>query len=107
MPAARPRIDLDGVPLQDETNDKMVLAVFRYRTTEGLVLLVPESAELLVKWTQVSAAEIDLINGTIRVEFDPGFVAKEHWLRGATTLVGRWMDRLEIGAKDLGVSLGG
>ena len=60
-----------------------------------------------MEWAHVSAAEIDTITGTVRIELDPGFVAKEHWLRGATTLVGRWMDRLQIGAKDLGVSLGG
>ena len=89
----RPRIDLDGVPLTDENNPYMPLAIFRHRTTEGLVLLIPESAEVLVKWPDVEEAAIDLSNGQIRVRFKASYVASQNWLRGASTVVGHWLDR--------------
>ena len=38
---ARPRIDLDGVPLFAEGHEGGVLAIMRYRTTEGIELLMP------------------------------------------------------------------
>ena len=60
--AGRPRIDLDGVALADERDDTMVLAIFRYRTREGLVLLMPESGEFLVPWSVVDGAEVDLFD---------------------------------------------
>lgn len=89
----RARIDLDGVPLTDETNPYMPLCIFRHRTTEGLVLLIPESAEVLVKWVDVEEAIIDLAGGTVRVRFKPPYVAAQNWLRGAKTVVGHWLDR--------------
>ena len=91
----RPRIDLDGVALTDPQNPHMVVAIFRYRTTEGLVLLVPESADVVVPWDAVEAATLDLRAGRVEVRFAAGFVAGENWLRGAQILVGRWTDRLE------------
>ncbi len=90
---SRPRIDLDGVALHAEGNPHMVVAIFRYRTTDGLVLLIPESADVVVPWAQVKAASLDLASGDVRVQLDERYVRGENWLRGATTLVGKWMDR--------------
>ena len=92
----RPRIDLDGVALHDEANPHMVIAIFRYRATEGLVLLIPESADVLVEWSHVKEAALDLANGAVRVRLDPAWVPSQNWLRGATTLLGRWMDRFTM-----------
>ena len=89
----RPRIDLDGVPLTAENDPYMPLCIFRHRTTEGLVLLIPESAEVLVKWADVEDALIDLPTGTVRVRFKAQYVAAQNWLRGAETVIGYWLDR--------------
>ena len=89
----RPRIDLDGVPLVDEARPPMVLAVFRYRTAEGLALMVPESADVLVPWEHVETAALDLTAGTVRIALRAAFVERQSWLRGARTLVGSWTDR--------------
>lgn len=94
----RPRIDLDGIPLTDENNPYMPLAIFRHRTTEGLVLLIPESAEVLVEWAAVEAAAVDLATGAIRISFHPDYVAGQNWLRGAGTIVGSWLDRYVLGS---------
>lgn len=90
---ARPRIDLDGVALQDEKNPDMVVAIFRYRTTEGLLMLIPESADVLVPWSAIEAARLDLAGGALEVRFKEGYVGAQNWLRGARVLTGRWMDR--------------
>src|SRR5262245_31689279 len=92
----RPRIDLDGVALSDPENPHMVVAIFRYRTTAGLVLLVPESADVTVPWEAVESATLDLRGGKVEVRLASGFVARENWLRGARVLCGRWTDRLEL-----------
>ena len=98
----RPRIDLDGVDLHDARNDKMPLAVFRYRTTRGLILLVPESAELLVEWKDIRGARVDLKSGNIAIDLLESYVEGENWLRGATTLVGKWVDRFVLDEDVLG-----
>ena len=95
---SRPRIDLDGVDLNDPANPHMLIAIFRYRTTDGLLLLIPESADVLVPWSAVQESTLDLASGAVRLRFDPAYVAKQNWLRGATTLVGRWTDRFTMGA---------
>jgi hypothetical protein len=95
---ARPRIDLDGVSLVDEKNPPMVIAVFRHRTTDGLVLLVPESADVLVPWEHVTETVLDLRAGTVRVGLQPAYVERQNWLRGARSLVGTWTDRLVMSA---------
>jgi hypothetical protein len=92
----RPRIDLDGVALSDPDNPHMVVAIFRYRTTAGLVLLVPESADVTVPWESVEAATLDLRGGRVEVRFAASFVARENWLRGARVLSGIWTDRLQL-----------
>jgi predicted RNA methylase len=89
----RPRIDLDGVPLVDEARPPMVLAIFRYRTAEGLALLIPESAEVLVPWEHVEAATLDLAAGTVRIAFQAAYVERQSWLRGARAITGTWTDR--------------
>ncbi len=89
----RPRIDLDGIPLTDENNPYMPLCILRHRSTEGLVLLIPESAEVLVKWDDLEETTISLADGTVRVRFSEAYVADQNWLRGARTIVGYWLDR--------------
>ena len=90
---ARPRIDLDGVALQDEKNADMVVAIFRYRTKEGLVLLIPESADVTVPWSAVEEARLDFVSGQVVVRLAESYVRAENWLRGARVLTGRWLDR--------------
>ena len=91
---ARPRIDLDGVPLFAEGREGGVLAIMRYRTTEGLELLMPESGDFVVPWAHVDSASVDLAQGSLRVTFDAEWAASENWLRGASVLVGTWTDRM-------------
>jgi hypothetical protein len=100
---ARPRIDLDGVPLQDEQNAHMIVAIFRYRTVEGLIFLIPESADVLVRWEHVEEATLDLASGRVRVRLAGDYVASQNWLRGARTLVGRWTDRFTMGTPVAGL----
>ncbi len=66
----------------------------RYRTTEGIELLMPESGDFVVPWRNIQEARIDLAHGTIRIAFDTAWAAGENWLRGATALEGTWTDRL-------------
>jgi hypothetical protein len=91
---ARPRIDLDGVSLVDEARPPMVLAIFRYRTADGLALLIPESADVLVPWEHVEEARLDLAAGTVRILLRAEYVDRQSWLRGARALTGTWTDRL-------------
>lgn len=97
---SRPRIDLDGVPLYAESNPQMAVAIFRYRTAEGLQLLIPESADVLVPWGDVATADVDLRSGQLTVELAAAYVERNNWLRGAGRLVGRWTDRLVLHADD-------
>lgn len=95
---ARPRIDLDGVDLTDLKNPDMVVAIFRYRTVEGLLMLIPESADVLVEWRHVEEASLDLKTGAVKIRLAADYVRTQNWLRGATTLVGRWLDRFTMNA---------
>ncbi len=97
----RPRIDLDGVPLTDVNEPYMPLVLFRYRTTEGLVLLIPESAEILVGWEKIERATVDLASATIEITFHADFVAGQNWLRGARTVRGEWLDRYTKTAEEI------
>lgn len=107
MTAARPRIDLDGVTLEDPARPGgEPIAILRYRTTAGLVLLIPESADFLVPWEGLSEVGLDLRSGKVRVAFDPAYASARHWLRGATLLEGTWTDRCELDPKSLGLGLG-
>lgn len=92
----RPRIDLDGVTLTDVENPYMPIAVFRHRTTAGLVLLVPESADVLVPFEHIEEATLDLASGELRIGFSAELVAREPWLRGARRVSGEWLDRVRL-----------
>jgi len=94
MTTARPRIDLDGVPLSDPARDGNALAIFRRRTTAGLVLLIPESADITVPWESIERADVDLAAGRLAVRFVAAYAARQNWLRGARELVGEWTDRV-------------
>jgi hypothetical protein len=97
----RPRIDLDGVTLSDPDGPSAAVAIFRYRTVEGLVLSMPESADILVKWDDVAGANLSLANGRLTVRFTDQFAAKANWLGGVKRLEGRWTDRIEVRRADL------
>jgi len=90
----RLRIDMDGVPLADEGG--RVTAIFRFRTRDGILLNLPESIDVLVPWTQLTSASLDLRTGGIRLEFTQEGSQKLGWLSGARVLVGEWTDRGEL-----------
>ena len=92
----RPRIDLDGVALVAEGGDGPALALLRRRTREGLVVQVPESAEVLLPWADVEHAEVDLAAGRVRIRLSEPVVERSAWLRGARRLTGTWVDRVEL-----------
>lgn len=102
---ARPRIDLDGVALADASDEGMALAIFRYRTDAGLVLLMPESADFLVRWESIVDAQVDLSSGELHIQFQPEYVGRAQWLRGANSLLGRWTDRLNLSTDALALDL--
>lgn len=92
----RPRIDLEGVTLAHPDSPSAVVAIFRYRTIEGAVLCVPESADILVPWASLEKAELDLATGHVSLTFADAFVRSANWLRGAKTLSGTWTDRVAL-----------
>lgn len=85
------RIDLDGVPLDDE--DGRTTAIFRFRTTAGLVLALPESVEITIPFSDLAAASLDLIDGHVVLHFTDEGRGRQRWLGAARTLTGRWTDR--------------
>jgi hypothetical protein len=87
----RMRIDLDGVPLDDE--DGRTTAIFRYRTTAGLVLSLPESADVRVPLIDLAEAALDLVTGEVRLRFTDEAAPRHPWLGRARRLVGLWTDR--------------
>ena len=91
--ATRPRIDLDGVTLRDPGSAGTAIAIFGRRTTDGLRLLIPESATFVVPWTAIREASLDLATGCLRLGFENAYVKANNWLRGAHTLEGQWLDR--------------
>lgn len=97
----RPRIDLDGVTLHDPDGPSAAVAIFRYRTVEGLVLSMPESADIVVPWDEVEEAELSLANGRLRVRFRESFAQSANWLGGVRTLEGAWTDRLTMHRDDV------
>lgn len=92
----RPRIDLDGVALTDADDPVSLIALFRHRTTEGLLLLMPESGELLVPWASVESVALDLMDGKLAITFEPKWAASQRWLRGTRKIVGSWLDRFTL-----------
>lgn len=92
----RPRIDLDGVSLSDPDDPLMPLVAFRFRTKEGLLFQIPESGELLVAWTNIESANLDLGQGRLQIAFRPQFAASQPWLRGTRVIAGDWLDRYQL-----------
>jgi hypothetical protein len=90
------RIDLDGVPLDDE--DGRTTAIFRYRTTAGLLLALPESVEVTVPFADLVEASLDLLSGQVRVRLVPDAGRRHRWLGAARTLTGVWTDRRVLSA---------
>lgn len=97
----RPRIDLDGVTLSNPDGPAAAVAVFRYRTVEGLVLSMPESADIVVPWSDIEAADLSLANGKLTIAFTERFASAANWLGGLRKLEGRWTDRLSIRTSDV------
>jgi hypothetical protein len=97
----RPRIDLDGVALADPAGSHAAVAVLRYRTLEGLVLSMPESADIVVPWEHVERADLCLMSGQVTVAFREDFARRANWLGGVRLLQGRWTDRLTIRRSDI------
>jgi hypothetical protein len=97
----RPRIDLDGVTLSNPDGPSAAVAIFRYRTVEGLVLSMPESADIVVPWGEVESAALDLATGKLTVRFTESFARRANWLGGVCALEGLWTDRLTIHRADV------
>ncbi len=91
MALERMRIDLDGVELKDANG--RVVAIVRWRTTNGLVLRLPESVDVSVPWNLIEGAPLDLASGRIRLLFKADARNTLKWLQSATELEGEWLDR--------------
>jgi hypothetical protein len=85
------RIDLDGVPLDDE--DGRTTAIFRHRTTSAIHLSLPESVDVAVPLADLAEAALDLVSGKIVLRFRPEAGPRYRWLGPARTLSGAWTDR--------------
>jgi len=85
------RIDLDGVPLDDE--DGRTTAIFRYRTVDGVLLGLPESVDVMVPFSDLTEATLDLVTGTVRLRFHDDAAPRHRWLGPARVLAGLWTDR--------------
>lgn len=97
----RQRIDLDGVTLSNPDGPAAAVALFRYRTVEGLVLSMPESADIVVPWDDVESADLSLVSGKLTVRFTAAYADSANWLGGVRALEGRWTDRLKIRRADV------
>jgi hypothetical protein len=93
---ARLRFDLDGIPLDDE--EGRTTAILRFRTTNGLVLALPESVDVTVPWSDLEEAGVDLRRGRVTVRFADAARARHRGLGAARTLSGVWTDRQELEA---------
>jgi hypothetical protein len=96
---ARLRIDLDGIPLDDE--DGRTTAILRFRTTRGLVLALPESVEVTIPWKDLDEARIDLTRARVIVRFVPDAGSRHRWLGTSRVLSGSWTDRELLDAPPL------
>jgi hypothetical protein len=96
MASDRFRLDLDGVELKDPTG--RVVCILRWRTTQGLVLRLPESVDVVVPWRLVEEALLDLGGGSVRVRFPAAARQELTWLGHWTELAGEWTDRQALAA---------
>ncbi len=87
----RMRIDLEGVPLKSYQG--RVMCLFRFRTTEGLVLAIPESVDVTVAWSAIKEAVLDLVTGQIKICFHSDATTRPRWLGEVDTVEGEWTDR--------------
>jgi hypothetical protein len=87
----RMRIDLDGVPLKSPQG--RVLCMFRFRTTDGIVLAIPESVDVTVPWSAIKEASLDLILGHISIHFHSDASSRPRWLGEVDIVIGEWTDR--------------
>ena len=85
------RIDLEGVTLDDE--DGRTTAIFRFRTTSGLLLSLPESADVTVPFSDLAEASLDLAQGKVKLRFTDEAAPRHPWLGRSRTLLGEWTDR--------------
>src|SRR5258706_15159708 len=90
------RIDLDGIPLDDE--DGHTCAIMRFRTTRGMVLALPESVEVTVPWGDFERADIDLVRGRVTLAIAHEARQRHRWLGASRVLCGKWTDREELTA---------
>jgi hypothetical protein len=88
---SRMRIDLDGIPLLDESG--RVVCLFRYRTAFGLLLGLPESGDVTVSWQEIEDASVDLNTGKLTVRFTEAATSQLRWLHGSREVLGDWLDR--------------
>lgn len=87
----RMRIDLDGVPLKSPQG--RVLCIFRFRTTSGIALAIPESVDVTVPWSAIENASLDLLSGRISITFHKEGATRPRWLGDVDLVEGEWTDR--------------
>lgn len=94
MSAERFRLDLDGVELTD--GNGRVVCILRWRTSQGLLLRLPESTDQLVPYQLLTEARLDLREGTVMLRFTPDARKELPWLQSWTELTGTWTDRAQL-----------
>ncbi|MBI4850355.1 MAG: hypothetical protein HY819_00875 [Acidobacteria bacterium] len=87
----RMRIDLEGVALKNPQG--RVMCIFRFRTTDGLVLAIPESVDVIVPWSAIKEAILDLTTGQIKLSFHSKSDSRPRWLGEVDIVEGEWTDR--------------
>ena len=90
------RLDLDGVEMKD--GNGRVVCILRWRTTQGLVLRLPESVDVIVPWRLLEEARLDLSGGNVKLRFKPDARRELTWLQTWTELNGEWTDRAVLEA---------
>jgi hypothetical protein len=88
------RLHLEGVALRDAKG--RVTATFRYRTRDGILVNLPESADTLVPWPHIEHCAADLVSGELLILLKPEAVEQHRWLHGSPELRGTWIDRVEL-----------
>jgi hypothetical protein len=90
----RIRLDLEGIALNDEKG--RLTATFRYRTADGVVVNLPESADYSLGWAHLEACTVDLRTGELVIRLKPEHVEEHRWLHGSRELRGQWLDRVRL-----------
>lgn len=93
------RINLDGIPLSDGSDE--ALCTFRFRTASGIIVSVPLEGDVTIPWAELREVVADLFSGQLRVSLSPLALARCPWLGGSLELSGSWLDRRVLtGAPD-------